>query len=250
MVKCLLNMGCAVIFAILLIAIISWITILIIEHKKRTQCCRSYICRLIRVLNANLKRDVLPCVIIIVSIIGVIIWGVYIADEIHPHWVLWHSIEKFFKAHSVVASVTGTFIGLILIFIFLRPRLHIDDMSTYILQHGKPALRVQAYNMGFFDVLNVTVQLHWYRDPEENKRKSKKIDLFRPTTPIIKGYYTGEKTNSYACHVRHHYMGWTEDYEGLRCRVIATHSLSGITRVYERFFTREEVDRAISNNAK
>lgn len=246
MLQCLLNMGCAIIFAVLLIAIISWVTILAIERKKSRTKCNSYICRMYRVLKYNIKRDIIPCAIIAAFIIGVVLLIVRVSIGDFSQGISWDNVKQFFSTHSVTSSVTGTFIGLILIFIFLRPRLYIDDLSTYILLNGKTALRVQAYNMGFFDVQNVTVQLHWYRDPAENKRKSKKIDLFRPTTPIIKGYYTGEKTNSYACHVRHHYMGWNKDYEGLRCRVIATHSLSGITRVYERFYTREEVEQATS----
>jgi len=239
-------MGCAIIFAVLVIAIISWVTILAIERKKRSSKCSSYPCRIFKVMGYNLKRDIVPCVIIAALIICAVLSMVYIANRNLSQWVFGDNINQFFNMHPVISSVTGTFVGLILIFLFLRPRLYIDSISTYVLQNGKKALRLQVYNMGFFDVQNITMQLHWYRDLAENKRRSKKIDIFRPTTPFIKGYYTGEKTNSYACHVRHHYMGWNEDYEGLRCRVIATHSLSGITRVYERFFTKAEVDRVIS----
>lgn len=235
------------IFAILLIAIISWVVILAIERKKCSRRCQSYMCRVFSVMVDNFKRDIVPCVIIIISLIGTVLLMVYIENMNLSQWISWDNVKQFFNTYAVISSITGTFIGLVLIFILLRPRLYIDDINTYVLQNGKPALRVQTYNMGFFDVHNVTVQLHWYRDPAENMRRSKKIELFRPTTPIIKGYYTGEKTNSYACHVRHHYVTWNDDYTGLRCRVIATHSLSGITRVYERFFTREDVEKAIRN---
>ena len=207
-----------------------------------------WLTRFFHVVWKNISRDVLPVLVYAIFLIAVVISLIVIAYYVQIEEDWWNMTEQFFKDHAVVSSVLGTMIAIVLIFLILRPRLYIDDISTYRLQNGKDALRVQVYNTGLFEVNNVSIQLHWYRDEKGNKRKSKKMDMFRPTTPIVKGYYTGEKTNSYACHVRHHYMGWLEEYKGIRCRVTATHSLSGITRVYERFYTREEVELATKTN--
>lgn len=187
------------------------------------------------------------------SLVAITLILVVVAKFMHPHCYIWDTIEIFFKNHSVFGSIIGTMIGLALTFLFLRPKLILRRAYLYKMKDGE-RLSLCIANWGIFPVHDIQVNVFWVRDinrdyPNDHdfqrEWKTKRIQVFRPEINGIDGIFS--ERNTYSCHgeqpfaqdMREKYNTYGED---ILCRVQATHSLSGLSRVYEWKFKIQDIE--------
>lgn len=187
------------------------------------------------------------------SLVAITLILVVAAKFMHPHCYILDTIEIFFKNHSVFASIIGTMIGLALTFLFLRPKLILRRVYLYKMEDGK-RLSLCIANWGIFPVHDIQVNVFWVRDinrdyPNDHdfqrEWKTKRIQVFRPEINGIDGIFS--ERNTYSCHgeqpfaqdMREKYNTYGDD---ILCRVQATHSLSGLSKVYEWKFKIQDIE--------
>ena len=188
------------------------------------------------------------------SLVAITLILVVAAKFMHPHCYIWDTIEIFFKNHSVIASVLGTMIGLFLIFLTLRPKLILKRAYLYHPKNEGDKLSLCIANWGIFPVHDIKVHVFWVRNLDENNPndhdfqrewKTKRIHFFRPEINGIDGIFS--ERNTYSCHGEQSFMqDLIERYntygDDILCRVQATHSLSGLSKVYEWKFKIQDIE--------
>lgn len=188
------------------------------------------------------------------GLIAVTLVVVVVANCMHTRCDIWDTIETFFKSHSVIASVLGTMIGLFLIFLTLRPKLILKRAYLYHRKNEGDKLSLCIANWGIFPVHDVKVHVFWVRNLDENNPndhdfqrewKTKRIHFFRPEINGIDGIFS--ERNTYSCHGEQSFMqDLIERYntygDDILCRVQATHSLSGLSKVYEWKFKIKDIE--------
>lgn len=211
-----------------------------------------YVCRYMYIIKGKKIREknlvgILPgCFFFGLMLIGVTILIILFAKYIEPNYNTWNTIEIFFKNHSVIASIVGTMVGLGITFVVLRPKLSL--LRAYIYFKGtEERLSLCVANLGVFPVHDVEVNVFWVREIDrrnlhlndkkfQREWKTQRMDFFRPEINAIDGIFSSH--NTYSCHgerplsveesVRN--SGYNTK---VLCRVQSTHSLSGLSKVYE-----------------
>ena len=178
-------------------------------------------------------------------------------------WELWNIFEKFVNQHPLFTNIIGAFIGIICIFIILRPRFIIEENLEEAPINNRKYLKIRVRNLGLFPINTIRVQILFYRWKMQEGKKvkiTKKINLKREDTPILPGIFPREADPTYGCvsllpleelkNAR--FLQNSEEivYEGITCRVSATHAISGLTYVRERIFKREQVDQILKQPTK
>lgn len=164
----------------------------------------------------------------------------------------WNTFEKFLGNHPLLTNILGTFIGIVLIFIILRPRVYIKKNLKVSTFDQERHLRVNVGNAGILPVVSVDVLLVFFRYAIREGKKIKltrKIAILRPDTPILRRYAKDEEDSSYGCasaltieKIRDIWEKQGSDYyDGILCRVKASHAISGVTSVREYIFDKEAV---------
>lgn len=167
----------------------------------------------------------------------------------------WNIFDKFINDHALFTNIFGTFFGIVFIFIILRPRLRIEEQLLTLPIDKENHLKVRIKNVGIFPVNNINVQLLFYRDiiDEEGKivKKTKMIKLMRADAPLLRGIIPSTEDSTYGCGTeltieelkKERFLKDSKiQYEGILCRVKATHAISGVTYVREYKFGKNKVD--------
>lgn len=288
MIKFTIHIIAAVVLMILLMAVLSFVVILLMENnttnhiRSKIESFRKYLCQIKHVFSED-GRSIWKGIVFFLAMLMTILAGLIALAYVVPleKCSLWNIIEKFFIEHTVIASIVGTLVGLVLAFALLRPRLILKKAYLYEhVNHKTPykSLSFCIKNIGLFPVNNVRVSVFWLREPNKNSKhpndrsfqqewKTMRIDMFRPEINSIDGIFSDENS-TYSCHAKKSVAQIKRDreksYENLRnnpncdfkefvvgeelfgdiilCRVQATHSLSGITKVYEWRIDANDID--------
>lgn len=217
-----------------------------------------YVCRYMYIIKGKNIRamsigGILPgCFFYVLLLVAVTVLLILFAKYWEPRYNTWNTIEHFFQNHSLIASIIGTMVGLGLTFFFLRPKIVLRRAYIYHYKEKKdPAheerLSICIANLGIFPVHNIKVSAFWMREIDrhnpkindhdfQHEVKTKRINLFRPEINAIDGIFSAH--NTYSCHGERPLITEIEKRpqtygDTILCRVQATHSLSGLSKVYE-----------------
>lgn len=146
---------------------------------------------------------------------------------------------EFVTENSIMISIIATFIGIFLVGFALRPRFSISDN---LVQTTNGLLRVQITNgFSLINLVDVKVEMAFIRwDEETQSERTEPMTMNRSTISVIYGLYKGVSRSSYTIHTESGFV-WNDKYTGIRCRVIATHSISGIKRIKEKRFNEKQI---------
>ncbi len=263
MKETLINMVLLFATDIALIVVVSWLTILFIESgflqkwKNTKEALSTYMCRFKDILHDDWQYEKVGCLVLLAAIIGLLVIPCLLAYHIPFEKIAYWSIfEKFINEHALYTSIMGTFIGVVIIFCLMRPRMRIDK-KLMTLNTGKKEehLKVRIRNLGLFPINNMDVQLLFYRMAIEDGKlikKTKKLELLRSDSPVLRGIFPPETDPTYGCateltidkleEARKLKIDPKQEYDGILCRVKATHAISGVTYVREHMFGKEELD--------
>lgn len=214
----------------------------------------THICQLRDILREDLKSNWLGICLLIIAVVALLALSVVCAAIIpleQCSW--WNEFEEFLGNHPLLTNVFGTFIGIVLIFIILRPRVYIKKELQVSSFNDERHLRVNVGDAGILPVNSVDVLLVFFRYTIREGKKVKltrKIAILRPDTPILRSYAKDEEDPTYGCasvltieKLRDIWEKQGNDYyDGILCRVKASHAISGITYVREYIFDKKVVE--------
>lgn len=228
------------------------------------------------IAKSNLKQSFHGGVYYILAIVVVTLLVIFVATVWEPKSEVWATIEAFFYHHAVFASMLGTLIGLLITFAIVRPKLILKKAYFFITNDNKKKFSLCISNWGIFPVHDVQITLFWLRRPNkyskhpndydfQKENKTMRLEVFRPEINTIDGLFS--RSNTYSFHGDSlfeedlkkrngkneewlEFMGITREEaingelygDEILCVVRATHSLSGISKVYEWNINMHEVD--------
>ena len=247
----LINMVMLMGLDLALIVVVSFSAIMIMESKtlknisakwsEKVNDVWTYICRLKNVVVQDIRYNWKGLAVLFIAVIAIL--------SIAWKWD--------FIGCSYFVNILCTFIAIVVIFIILRPRLYIDNQlyPLHITKSDK-RLKVRVKNLGIFPVNNVEVQVLLYKyldHPQNEDKRTKKLALLRPDSPILRGLFAKNEDMVFGCgtewSIQEIKKKWEEKkYEGIICRVKATHVISGVTYVRERRFDAVTVEKFFSDN--
>lgn len=263
----LINMVLLFAIDVALIAVVSWVVILFMESglrqrwKNAKEELSTYLCRFKDTLRDDWKYEKVGCLVLSIAIIGLLVIPCMLAYYIPFEKIAcWNIFEKFINEHALYTSIMGTFIGIVIIFCLMRPRMRIEKkLMTLDTEKKEKHLKVRVRNLGLFPINNVDVQLLFYRMAIEDGKKikkTKKLELLRADSPVLRGIFPSEADPTYGCateltideleEARKLKRDSNQVYEGILCRVRATHAISGVTYVREHMFGKEELDEFLA----
>ncbi len=264
MKEALINMVSLIVLDYFLIFVVSVVYISIMESKKLKDMHAKWmnimndfwlhIRSLTKIVKEDFKNNWIGISLLIISIVVLFILLIICAIIIpleHNDW--WNMFEKFLNNHPLLTNIFGTFIGIVFIFIILRPRVYIKKELKVSIIDNEKHLRVNAGNAGILPVNSVDVLLVFYRYAMREGKKIKltrKISILRPDTPILRSHAKDEEDPTYGCaseltinQIRDIWEKQGSDhYDGILCRVKASHAISGITYVRECSFDKKVVN--------
>lgn len=263
MIEALINMAFLFAMDIALIVVVSWVTILLMESDIRQKCRRqkeklcTYLCRyksMRREDRKNENKGIILLFILIAFAFAILCTAAYYIP--FEKIGLWNIIEKFINEHALLTNIFGTLIAIIIIYSVLRPKFIIDKKLDTLESKGKTRLKVRIRNLGFFPIINIDVLLLYYREVKKGEKiikRTKKLELLRPETPILQGLIQWNADHTYGCGtelsieelLKERKIKINEidtEYEGIICRVKATHPISGVTYVREHKFEKNDID--------
>lgn len=257
----LINMVALMGLDLFLIVVVSFISITVMESKTLKDISAkwqkivnkgwNFISNLIKIIYEDSKRNWIGIILLALVSIGVA-------------WLILSKSKE--DLSSLLISILGTFIGVIIIFIILRPRVRIIEELDDLTIDDNKHLKVRVENLGIFPVNNVEVQLLYYWTSDEDGKEiyhTKQIDLLRQGAPILHGVFPKGRDTTYGCVTEfaiQKLQGEREadvvtkekkvikEYEGILCRVKATHAISGVTYVREHKFEKNVVDKFFEKN--
>lgn len=162
----------------------------------------------------------------------------FLLSDIFVHCEGWLKIFKdihdFLDKHILFTGLFSTIFGLIILFWIYKPHLYIRRPQIEQ-NEGKLYVVTRFFNTGLFKIHSVHVDLQKYRFVN-NERITSTIPLVKNEIPVIGGIFAKASDSTYRV--------WSSDFlnsdkmfdpkwEGIRCRVSATNSFSGLTCVYE-----------------
>lgn len=259
----LINMVALMGLDLFLIVVVSFISITVMESKSLKDIIAiwrkivnkgwNYIGNLMKIIYEDIKRNWIGIILLTLVSIGVA-------------WLILSKGKE--DLSSLLISILGTFIGVIIIFIILRPRVRIIKELDDLTIEGNKHLKVRVENLGIFPVNDVEVQLLYYWTSDEDGKEiyhTKQIELLRQGAPILHGVFPKGRDTTYGCvtelaiqklqkerkvNVVTKEKKVINEYEGILCRVKATHAISGVTYVREHKFKKDVVDKFFEKNRK
>lgn len=163
---------------------------------------------------------------------------------------VWKSVIDFAQ------GVLGTLIGIWAVYVILRPKLKIYSFLAIQDDDKKlPCGIVLVKNTNWTDLMNVEIFLQCCWKDDNGNLKVCDFKTTYPSIPLLRNkLYANECTHAWLMTVaeENKHLGSFEDFinasEYVRCRIIATHSLSGIRFVTEHNFSKEYCKRGIYDN--
>lgn len=162
----------------------------------------------------------------------------YNSSDEYTYWTyLWY----FLTNNSLAVSLIASFVGLFLIFIALRPRLSISDK---LVQANNGLLRVAITNKYLFmKLVDIQVEMDFMRwDDRLFGYRTRSIPMNKSNISVIYGLFGGSSKSCYIVHSKSGFV-WNKDYDEIRCRVSATNRVSGLKHVFEKRYTKNQIQR-------
>ena len=149
-----------------------------------------------------------------------------------------NKIYEYLNTKNLPSGIIGTLLGLLLTFWILRPKVYIGQLKTYKLANDEH-LALQFENIGIWDIYNVEVELQSYMFKEQ-ERETELINLTKAKIPIVKKIFSKKTDRSYIVISENTIpnIKLIDKCEGIRCRITATNSFSGISFVYEKYYKK------------
>ena len=187
--------------------------------------------------------------ILFISISLVLILVVY-RVEIHHHDEdnsVINSVIKYVLGY--VKDILATLIGIWVIYLVLRPKLKIYPTLALIEnKEGKLYGKVLIQNTNFTDLFDLRIVLQGCFLDESGCTKSYEIEVENDEIAILRNKSCNRNENSYAWHTSKNIHDILTAFDYIRCRVIATHSMSGIHFVTEQHFKPSDWCKGDYNN--
>lgn len=152
-----------------------------------------------------------------------------------------NAIYEFLNKNNLPSGIIGTFLGLLLTFWVLRPQVHIGALQLYNLDANNQYVALRFENIGIWDIYAVHVELQSYMFNAQNERETHLIALTKADIPIVKNIFSKRTDKSYLVISANTTpnINLIDKCEGIRCRITATHSFSGICYVYEKEYKKQ-----------
>lgn len=149
-----------------------------------------------------------------------------------------NAIYNYLNDKNLPSGIIGTLLGLLLTFWILRPKVHIGQLQTYKFENNE-YLALQFENIGIWDIYTVHVELQSYMFNAQ-ERETERIDLAKAEIPIVKNIFSKKTDRSYTVVSANAIpnIKLIDKCEGIRCRITATNSFSGISFVYEKYYNK------------
>lgn len=148
-----------------------------------------------------------------------------------------------------VKDILATLIGIWVIYLVLRPKLKIYPTLALIEdKEGKLYGKVLIQNTNFTDLFDLRIVLHGCFLDESGCTKSYEIEVENDQIAILRNKSCNRNENSYAWHTSKNIHDFLTAFDYIRCRVIATHSMSGIHFVTEQYFKPSDWCKGDYNN--
>lgn len=161
----------------------------------------------------------------------------------------WRYLWNFILDNApLIGTLTG-FLGIFAAFWFLGANFGI---SPELVWTNTNRLKVSVHNNFFWVKLtDVMVEMDFIREERDGKDiKTKKIEMNKSGVTLLYGRLAGRYYSSrYTFHSTKGFV-WEEKYDKIRCRVTASHGISGIRRTEECFYTKEQVRRGVFCDGK
>lgn len=239
---------------VILIALLSWATIFIMEHniKERIQYALNKLLEGIRNIpwwHYWRKSKALCYILLWMSVFVLVFLGI-----MYVHWQdpftegstskqlsYWVYIWNFLSNNSLLVSLIASFIGLFLVYVALQPRLSISDK---LVLSNNGLLRVGIINRHLFaKLIDIQVEMAFIRrDKQSHDERTHVIPMNRSDISVIYGLRNGISESTYIVHTESGFV-WNKKYDAIRCRVIATNSISNLKRVFEKRYFEDQVVR-------
>lgn len=149
---------------------------------------------------------------------------------------------------SLLINIAGGLVGLFCIYILLRPHFKLDPVLAV---SPNNRLLVKVSNSFLLTKLyNIKVEMFYYaynEDVDDEVQLPINMDT-DSTLSILYGRYKGKAQSSYVFHTKDGFIRDYSGFEGVLCRVTATHAISNITSSRDYKFPFENkyvIDRGI-----
>lgn len=179
--------------------------------------------------------------------LAVLIYYAEVHIDNNPNMVL----QKF--ALDFIKRILGTLIGIWAIYLLLRPRLKIYPILALVRDNNNKLIgKVLVKNTNFTDLFDVQIVLQGCFIDDNGNLKTHDFLIRGKKIPLLRNrLYAIENSHAWCTYKSiEEYLG---AFDYIRCRVIATHSLSGIHFITEHLFTEAfcvEGDYDNNNNFK
>lgn len=140
----------------------------------------------------------------------------------------------------LIGTLTG-FLGIFFGFLFLGAQFKI---SPELVWTNTNRIQVAVQNRFFCtDITDITIEMDFLRE-ERNGRDviTQKIEMNKESITLLRGRLYGSAKCNYIFHSQNGFV-WNDQYTKIRCRVSAQNGISGIKRIKEQIFTREQLKR-------
>ena len=153
----------------------------------------------------------------------------------------WRYLWNFILDNApLIGTLTG-FLGIFFGFLFLGAQFKI---SQELVLTNTNRIQVAVQNRFFCtDITDITIEMDFLREERNGKDViTQKIDMSKESVTILRGRLYGSAKCNYIFHSKNGFV-WNDQYTRVRCRVSAQNGISGIKRVKEEIFTREQLKR-------
>ena len=150
---------------------------------------------------------------------------------------------KFILNNAPLVGIISSFIGIVVAWWLLHARFHITP--TLALSNAN-SLKVQVCNDQYLAALtDIRVELDFIRYINNGKdARTRNIETNRKDLTIIHSRLKGVTKCYYTIHTEGGFV-WDSKYEYIRCRVAATNSITGVSRVNEYLLKEADIQYGV-----
>lgn len=196
--------------------------------------------------NGRIILKFIGCVLGIIVLTGSVTLGIVAMHDYFdvPNYgsvSYWRYLWGFILENApLIGTLTG-FLGILLGFLFLGARFKISEELVWT---NTNRIQVAVQNRFFCtDITDITLEMDFLREERKGKDViTQKIDMSKEDVTLLKGRLSGPEKCNYIFHSKNGFV-WNDQYTKIRCRVSAQNGISGIKRIKEQIFTREQLKR-------
>lgn len=171
------------------------------------------------------------CVFVLVTLL--LIFGIYYAkSKIGEQSAASQELTFLSFGINLAETILGVFVGIWGVFVLLRPWLKIYPVLA---MDEQDIGRILIKNYNLTDLFDVSITLEYCFMDDNGNLKTSKIDIQDSEIPILRNICY-ETENAHVWHTERPMGQMVVATDYIRCRIIATHSLSGIHFIKEREF--------------